>query len=307
MNNGKNLKLAAFLFIAILAGCGGSQLRTATLPANEVPAIFTHHQTFRYIGKPQFFKVPAGVTRIRVIALGANGGGNEISQGGRVSAIITVTPSEKLIVRVGGNGTSLAGGFNGGASGGKGSFGGGGASDVRTAGGTLSDRILVSGGAGGQGGPSGEYHTGYGLGGNGGGKIGGSGGSGGAGRGGTGSGGGGGGSGGTQQKGGSGGLGGTGSLGYGVPGNDGRRGRGGDGGHHCRHCHGRSAGANGGGGGGGYYGGGGGGVGGGLESYYWGGGGGGGGGSSYVEPSATDVHLWQGWQQDEFGLVVFDW
>jgi hypothetical protein len=66
--------------------------------------------------------------------------------------------------------------------------------------------------------------------------------------------------------------------------------------------------AGGGGGGGGYYGGGGGGGGSSFETYCIAAGGGGGGGSSYVEPSATDVHMWQGWKKSAGnGLVVLSW
>jgi hypothetical protein len=61
------------------------------------------------------------------------------------------------------------------------------------------------------------------------------------------------------------------------------------------------------GGGGGYYGGGGGGSGGSGDSSADEGGGGGGGGSSYVEPTATDVHMWRGWKSNEYGLIVISW
>jgi hypothetical protein len=85
----------------------------------------------------------------------------------------------------------------------------------------------------------------------------------------------------------------------------GKGGRGGDGGKNRSYAHGDG----GGGGGGGYYGGGGGGGGNaGYGSVYGFPGGGGGGGSSYVEPSATNVHMWQGWKQSAHnGLVVLSW
>jgi hypothetical protein len=39
-----------------------------------------------------------------------------------------------------------------------------------------------------------------------------------------------------------------------------------------------------------------------------GGGGGGGGGSSYVESTATKVHMWRGWKSAKSnGLVVISW
>ena len=63
-----------------------------------------------------------------------------------------------------------------------------------------------------------------------------------------------------------------------------------------------------GGAGGGYYGGGGGGGGGAGVEGESGPGGGGGGGSSYVEPSAKHVRMWQGWKDATGdGLVVFSW
>ncbi len=41
---------------------------------------------------------------------------------------------------------------------------------------------------------------------------------------------------------------------------------------------------------------------------YSGGGGGGGGGSSYIESSATNVHMWQGWKNPTHnGLIVLSW
>ncbi|MGB6646640.1 MAG: glycine-rich protein, partial [Candidatus Cybelea sp.] len=144
---------------ALFAGCRGSQLPAATSPSGAKPFAFTHHVTFRYTGKKQTFKVPSGVTRIQVIAVGASGVGEVIARGGRVSAVIPVTQSETLAIYVGGTGTSPGGGFNGGGAGGHsygragfGGDGGGGASDVRQGGNVPADRVIVAGGGGGQGG-----------------------------------------------------------------------------------------------------------------------------------------------------------
>jgi hypothetical protein len=69
---------------------------------------------FVYTGKKQTFKVPSGVTQIRVIAVGGDGGGSVFGHGGRVSAVIPVTPSETLAIYVGGTGgTQYAGGSGG--------------------------------------------------------------------------------------------------------------------------------------------------------------------------------------------------
>ncbi len=118
------------------------------------------------------FTVPAGVTRINVDVLGAEGGqgwGQQTSgdtfglvgaggPGGRAQARLAVTPGQQLTVTVGGRGGNAnvgsggAAGVNGGGAGGDGAGtgggGGGGASDVRTGPG-LSTRLVVAGGGGG--------------------------------------------------------------------------------------------------------------------------------------------------------------
>jgi LPXTG-motif cell wall-anchored protein len=104
------------------------------------------------------FVVPAGVTLIHVIALGGSGGGLSTfdpslkgGEGALISADLPVTPGATYHVHVGGNGAVTTGGANGGGAGGNsnGGGGGGGASDLRSAGDTLADRILVAGGGGG--------------------------------------------------------------------------------------------------------------------------------------------------------------
>jgi Glycine rich protein len=289
--------------VAMLAGCGGLQPIGVPGAISASGASFAYHKTFHYTGTKQSFKVPAGVTQLQVVALGAvgasdyhaSGGGH----GGRVHAIIPVAPGERLTVFVGGAAPGLNsrhGGFNGGGGGG-GPYecctgeGGGGASDVRQGGDRLSNRIVVAGGGGGQGGGNES-----GRGGGGGGLIGGSGAEsigGGAD----------GGKGGTQDSGGAGGLGWPGSY----PGGHGRHGErrhGGRGGREGDGYTGESEGEGGGGGGGGYFGGGGGGGGNGNA----GSGAGGGGGSSYVEPSATNVHMLRGFKNaTSNGLVVLSW
>jgi hypothetical protein len=291
---------------ALLAGCGASQLPVATSPSSAARFASTHHVTFGYTGKKQTFNVPNGVTRIRVIAVGASGAGSVVAHGGRVSAVIPVTPSERLTVYVGGAGTSSTGGFNGGGAGGRtcyssdgcgySGYGAGGASDVREGGDALTDRVIVAGGGGGRGGNG--VGTSGGYGGKGGASIGGRGkkgccgyfiSGGGA-------------TGGTQDQGGSGGA----SSGH--RGESGQLGDGGGGGSGCGTAECGYDGGGGGGGGGGFYGGGGGGAGILDFSIGIGSGGGGGGGSSYVESTASDVHMWQGWKDAiRNGLVVLRW
>jgi hypothetical protein len=294
--------------VALLAGCGGGSA-TSTVPAlppsNDA---LSHNKTFLYTGNRQSFIVPTGIKRITIVARGGMGagpaGGGRV---GRVYAIIPVTPGEQLYVFVGGAASGQAGGFNGGGNGGAGTYcdctgyGGGGASDVRTGGYKLTNRILVAGGGGGNGANGDESSDTGGSGGKGGGSIGGSGGAG-SGDGGPG----GGGVGGTQSYGGAGGAGGSGSYGNGGSGIAGSLGVGGDGGGGS----GSTTGAGGGGGAGGYYGGGGGGAGAGSYSTYEDdeAGGGGGGGPSYIETSAIKYHVWQGWKgKTPAGLVVFSW
>jgi hypothetical protein len=169
----------------LLSGCDGS---TVPLRANNNRATnsgpLDGNQTFDYTGKEQTFAVPAGVKQLTVSARGGQGAGSSDppSYGpggfpGRVYAVISVRPGDKLYVFVGGSGAH--GGFNGGGSAGTSGFGsgtgnpGGGASDVRMGGDALKDRIIVAAGGGGAGA---AYNYDYAPGGDGGGLTGKSGG-----------------------------------------------------------------------------------------------------------------------------------
>lgn len=110
--------------VALLTACAGNG-------AVNMPAVlgagtaFSHHQTFKYTGASQTFSVPSGVTAVKIVALGGNGAtvaGALGGYGGRVTATVSVTPQEQLIVYVGGNGSKTTGGFNGGGSGGDGTY-----------------------------------------------------------------------------------------------------------------------------------------------------------------------------------------
>lgn len=294
---------------ALLSACGGS-----SMPMGEPSTVYAGNhvakgaKTFYYNGHEQTFLVPNGVRQLSVVMRGAAGGGKFHGRGGRVHGVIRVRPGEILYVFVGGQASSTTGGFNGGASGGYGSycrncpgFGGGGASDVREGSDTLPDRVLVVGGGGGEGGINPYGYKEPGVGGKGGGKAGGgggnAGGSSGSECGGYGGGG------GTQYGGGSGGAGGTCFIGSGNFGQNGSLGFGGAGGQG-----GYAAAAGGGGAGGGYYGGGGGGAGSAYNSAGEGSGGGGGGGSSWSKSSVADFRTWAGWKNATGdGLVVFSW
>ncbi|MDO7877801.1 glycine-rich protein [Hymenobacter sp. ASUV-10] len=223
--------------------------------------------SYSYTGGVQTYTVPAGMTLLRVTAVGAAGGFNSSNsfaggQGGSVTATIPVTPGEVLSIYVGGKGgdhtsgsVGAAAGYNGGGQGfARFSTGGGGATDIRR-GNSLADRLVVAGAGGGSG-----SNARAGAGGN-------------PGNAGNSFNGGGGGQGGTQAGGG---AGGTGNW----TGSPGTLGQGGN-----AAVTGPSSTDNGtGAGGGGYYGGGGGGLGpGGVGN------GGGGGGSSWATPAATGV------------------
>ncbi|RYY39172.1 MAG: HYR domain-containing protein [Chitinophagaceae bacterium] len=116
--------------------------------------VVTETRAFAFTGGMQTFTVPDGVTSIRVDARGAGSGGRP-SFGGRVEATLSVYPGQVLNLYVGGAGgwagdyNYTPGGFNGG--GGSGYYGetGGGATDIRMNGTSLTDRVLVAGGAGG--------------------------------------------------------------------------------------------------------------------------------------------------------------
>jgi Glycine rich protein len=118
--------------------------------------------TFFPTGGQQTFAVPAGVSSLHVVAVGASGGaaGSNPAPGGfgaTASADLAVSGGLVLYVEVGGNGGSGsgsgAGGFNGGGAGGGAAGGGGGDSDVRTSPATaqvsLASRLVIAGGGGG--------------------------------------------------------------------------------------------------------------------------------------------------------------
>ncbi len=209
---------------------------------------------FDYTGSAQSWVVPEGVTQVTFDVYGAQGSDQAHGGwGGRASGSLNVNSGDEYLIYVGGSGWT--GGWNGGGNLASGNERrGGGASDIRHGGASLTDRIIVAGGGGVRGNAttSGCNSTDIPItGGAGGAETGETGGNGGTATGGTG---------GTQNAGGSPG---SGNIGSGTPGTLG-------------------AGGNGfsndafGGGGGGYYGGGGGGTSGGCNR------GAGGGGSNYI-------------------------
>lgn len=270
--------LDTFLLPAVqsTASDEGSNVRpvVGTIHGVKIPVLVSSTY-FNYTGAAQTYTVPEGVTALQVDAYGAQGSAiNGVGgKGGRVQAVLPVTPGEVLQVNVGGAGSAVGsgavgpsvGGWNGGGDveqigGARYGSGGGGATDIRRGANALADRILVAGGGGGA--PSSDNAA---NGGDGGGLIGGTGGSstGIASARGTG---------GTQSAGGTAGT----SGGSGRAGQAGSLGQGG--------FAGGTSWGQAGGGGGGYYGGGG-----GSGYNTQANGGGGGGGSSYTDPTATGV------------------
>jgi hypothetical protein len=153
-------------------GAMGGLLAAGALAAGPSAAATpqTVVETFPSTGAEQSFTVPAGVTSVRVRAIGGAGQEGFVESpfesaapggvGADVYGQLPVTPGETLYVDV------AAPSFNGGAGGGPGGGSGGGASDVRTipsaSPGSLESRLLVAAGGGGGGGTFDEASGGQG-------------------------------------------------------------------------------------------------------------------------------------------------
>lgn len=241
-------------------------------------------ETFTYTGSAETWTVPQDVIEVTIRCWGAEGGTENADEataglGGYVEADYAVEEGDTLNIRVGEKGSDTGGASwpNGGAGAPVVDSGsGGGSSDVRHNGDSLSDQILVGAGGGGTGGGGLSYGGGHG--GPAEGQDGDSGSLGEPGRGGT------------QTSGGAGGT-------LSGDGEDGSRFQGGDGAT-------QSSGNSGGGGGGGYYGGGGGSA--GESSTYGDEGNGGGGGSNYIDSAASNTVSQRG-QRTGDGLVEIEY
>ncbi len=123
--------------------------------------------TCTYTSGSNPFKVRGGIFTIHVVAVGGAGGGPGGGQGARVEGDLAVVRGTTLYAVVGGNGTGIQPGSNGGGQAGltdacagnptspgclPAGWAGGGASDLRTSPNDLSSRVLVAGGGGGVGG-----------------------------------------------------------------------------------------------------------------------------------------------------------
>jgi hypothetical protein len=113
--------------------------------------------TLNYTGAMQTYTVPAGVTSVTIEAYGAEGvgmNGFTAGTGGGAMGDLSVVSGQVLNIFVGGSST----GYNGGGLG-LGGANGGGASDIRINGSSVSDRVIVAGGGGGAGGDSWQCYS----------------------------------------------------------------------------------------------------------------------------------------------------
>jgi len=117
----------------------------------------TQSVTFTDTGTVLMWTVPCGVDSVIIDMAGAQGGSGG-GLGGRVQCVYPTAPGTTFLINVGGQGGDAAsaapGGYNGGghaglSHGGSVGSGGGGASDIRIGGFSLSNRVIVAGGGGG--------------------------------------------------------------------------------------------------------------------------------------------------------------
>jgi hypothetical protein len=171
---GRALSLPLFaLFGAVLFGLAFGETIAEAVP---IPCGTGAGVNWSASGAEGSCVVPAGITTLHVIAVGAPGAGDVTAsgQGAMVTGNVTVTPGQTLYVRVG-----QMGGFNGAGSGGpccSNGGSGGGASDIRTCTTTTNGqpdscdqftfgtagtdpRLIVAGGGGGEGYPDFGTHS----------------------------------------------------------------------------------------------------------------------------------------------------
>ena len=132
--------------------CGGTTGAAISLSGLTGGIVHTISATYNYTGAVQTYTVPTGVKSFSVDIQGAAGqtGTAYGGHGGRVQGALSVTSGQVLNLYVGG-----ISGFNGGGAGSVYGGRGGDASDIRTGGVSLSNRVIVAGGGGGGGASSG--------------------------------------------------------------------------------------------------------------------------------------------------------
>jgi hypothetical protein len=126
----------------------------------QLKPMFTKTAQFSYTGGDQQWEVPPGVTQVFIDVFGAQGGTSTSpgagGLGGKVRAILNVTPGEILFLMVGGQPTSRLAVYGNGGNGGTNtsntsnqSMAGGGMSAVYRTSINMSNAIMVAGGGGG--------------------------------------------------------------------------------------------------------------------------------------------------------------
>ena len=167
-----------FIYTSILINVINAQIALPSFHGAHKPhtsVSSSGSQTFSYTGSQQTFTVPSGVSTITIKVWGGQGGSGGYwssttycstgGKGGYATGDLSVTAGSTVYVYVGGqgqsyatcqtrmNGSSYEGGWNGGGSGQSSlsGCGGGGASDIRYGGTSISDRKIIAGGGGGGG------------------------------------------------------------------------------------------------------------------------------------------------------------
>ena len=122
---------------------------TSTVRYHHPGASVPIERSFQFSGSIQRLEIPEGTNSARFELFGGQGGDASYGGlGGLLRATLTLDASTEVYLVIGGAGfdNDQLNGFNGGAS--EGGLAGGGATDIRIGGQSLSDRLLVAGGGG---------------------------------------------------------------------------------------------------------------------------------------------------------------
>lgn len=142
------------LFVILLATRGYAQF--VGTPYIVPLKTYTNSVTFNYTGAQQSWTIPAGITKIGVELLGAQGGGTGAGKGGKVTAQLSVASGATLIIVVGGQPSNATAVYGGGAIGGtnnaataRNGFAGGGLAGIYTTSVSQANALAIAGGGGG--------------------------------------------------------------------------------------------------------------------------------------------------------------
>ncbi|MGI8623266.1 MAG: hypothetical protein ACR2NB_07205, partial [Solirubrobacteraceae bacterium] len=103
-------RLGIVLVLAALAAALAGLALASSAPA-AAACQTGNNLVFSYTGAEQCYAVPANVSKVRVVAVGAPGAGG--GNGAQSVTIVSVSPGSSLYVEVGGKGSGMTGGFNG--------------------------------------------------------------------------------------------------------------------------------------------------------------------------------------------------